>query len=208
MIAPDGQTWAIIPTKSFDNAKSRLSSALSRQLRAKLAQDLFNHVLSCLRESVAVDQVLVVTTPDAHTVRENAAGPDTHILLDPEAVSSLNQVVDAGIAHLSTLTRPRRILIIMADLPSLNVQDIETLLEPTNSDTIAIAPDRHNLGTNALAFNTNALTKTRFGRADSFEQHKALFLLTQRPFAVIETTGLGFDLDVPDDLTALRRLNS
>ena len=64
---------------------------------------------------------------------------------------------------------------------------------------VAIAPDRHRLGTNALALRRAAQFTFAFGEA-SFARHR-----TAAPWsAVIERPGLRFDVDTPADLQAAR----
>jgi len=89
------------------------------------------------------------------------------------------------------------VLVLHADLPLLELIDIDVLIGAAEARGIAIAPDRHGSGTNALALLPHAQIAFRFG-PDSFWLHRE-----QAPDAmIVERQGLRLDLDTPDDLAA------
>ena len=64
-------TLAILPIKSFDEAKQRLSAELDPTPRRALVEAMFSDVLIALRRATLVDQVLVVS---ADNVAQRIAG--------------------------------------------------------------------------------------------------------------------------------------
>ena len=62
----------------------------------------------------------------------------------------------------------------------------------------AIAPDRHGIGTNAIALAPGHIFRFAFGAA-SLGAHRA-----QGSHVLVDREGLMFDLDTPGDLAALR----
>ena len=53
--------WVLVPLKARAMAKSRLSSALDTQQRARLVRDMLQHVLGVLRAAEGVDRIVVVS---------------------------------------------------------------------------------------------------------------------------------------------------
>ena len=73
---------AILPIKSFEEAKQRLGEALDRTTRRVLAEAMFTDVLIALRRCTLVDVVLVVTSD--HGAQRIAAGYGAMVLEDEQ----------------------------------------------------------------------------------------------------------------------------
>lgn len=178
-------SWvAVVPLKQGPSQKSRLSQSLDAAQRAALTEALFARVLGALFESHAVSQVMVLSPvdparPHAEWVRDEGRG--------------LNEELIAQRAQFSG----RNFLIVHADLPFLEAADISALLEAAESAGVAIAPDKFDLGTNALALRAESSISFKFG-ADSFAQHRA----AAPDAAIVRSRGLSHDIDTPDDLRA------
>lgn len=91
---------------------------------------------------------------------------------------------------------PVPLLIIHGDLPLLAPDDVCVLLEAALRSGLALAPDRHGTGTNALAIQDGRPFAFSFG-PDSFRQHAA-----QGEAAIVERPGLALDVDTAGDLDA------
>lgn len=170
-------TWAIVPMKSFARAKSRLSGVLGPAEREALARDGFERALDAVEG--LVDGVLVLT--DGQDVVEASRG---HRVLCDLPGAGLGALVNRGLEHLDA----ERALVLMADLPDIVAEDVRALLQHRH----AVAPDRHNLGTNALVLPLPG--SACFGHDDSFLRH------LRRAPVVVRRPGLALDLDLPDDL--------
>jgi 2-phospho-L-lactate guanylyltransferase len=175
-------TWmGVIPFKGSTERKTRLASRLGPQERQRLSQGLFEHVVTVLRQTAGVGDVALLSDmrPEAWLgpfIRDEGRG--------------LNAELDALIkSH-----RPKRLLVMHADLPLLAVDDVAALI--TADGGCAIAPDRHGTGTNALALEKPAGFAFAFG-PDSFARHCAAAEYRAR---VVTRLGLGLDIDTPEDL--------
>ena len=68
---------------------------------------------------------------------------------------------------------------------------------------VVIAPDRHELGTNALGLALPARLVTSFGYPDSFRRHVAAARGSDLRIHIARSPGLAFDLDLPADYQVL-----
>jgi 2-phospho-L-lactate guanylyltransferase (CobY/MobA/RfbA family) len=87
--------------------------------------------------------------------------------------------------------------IILPDLPSLQSADVEALLQACPVGGLALAPDRHGQGTNAIA-GYGVFPDLVFGRGSL-----ARFLAQDFPHVLVERAGLSHDVDTLEDLQAL-----
>ncbi len=69
---------------------------------------------------------------------------------------------------------------------------------------MAVVPDRHGTGTNALVLSPPSAIHPAFGEG-SHNRHVAAARAADIPFAVEEMPSLALDLDTPADLVALTR---
>jgi 2-phospho-L-lactate/phosphoenolpyruvate guanylyltransferase len=172
---------AIVPIKPASERKGRLQAVLDAAERTALTERLLAHVLGTLRSTPEIRDVALLT--DAPP--PGWAGP----LIRDEG-RGLNAELDAA-----RRTCGGRIVAIHADLPCLSRQDVAALIASSASG-IAIAPDRHDTGTNALALAAGVRFDFAFG-AGSFQRHR---LAAGARGTIVRRPGLAFDLDTPDDL--------
>jgi len=93
-----------------------------------------------------------------------------------------------------------RLLILPADLPQLSARDIE-LLAATPAGEIAISPDRHGTGTNALSLPLPQAAGFAFAFGpDSFAAHHAEAERLGLRIGEVHSSGLAKDIDMPEDL--------
>ncbi len=192
--------WALVPAKGFDRGKSRLSSALSDEARARFARALFDHVVSTLTGSGVIAGVLCAT--DSPLVAEAAYRHGAAVRMDAPGAARLSAVVDAGVAELAA-RGARAALVLMADLPRLthgDVRDLAGLLEENAVVLVRAEDGRH---TNALGMRPPGCLRTAFGREDSFEAHLQAARAAGLQAAVLESAGIAFDVDGPEEHTRL-----
>ena len=134
----------------------------------------------------------------------DAVGVGDIALLAPERVELLRcrWIADRGRGlnrELSTALPDTPVLVIHADLPLVAAEEIAGLLRVATRAGAAIAADRAQQGTNALALLDPAGFTPAFGPA-SLAKHRALL-----PHAALfERRGLALDVDTPADLLAAR----
>jgi 2-phospho-L-lactate guanylyltransferase len=162
--------------------KSRLSGMLRLSDRIALATDMATHVLATLQASPLVGSVIILSPhpiawADALWRKDEGRGLNAELLAARDALGSKAMIVVHG------------------DLPLLTVADILAMCEGAAATGAAFAPDRHGAGTNAIALMGGVPLDFAFGR-ESFARHLAALPHGR----VIRTTGLGTDIDTPDDL--------
>lgn len=113
----------------------------------------------------------------------------------PDEGRGLNAELDAAYAALRTTA----VAIVHADLPQVTGEDLRCLIDAAALSGVAIAPDRHGSGTNALAIADGRPFAFSFG-TDSCARHRAA---AGEGAAIVRRPGLGFDVDTPDDWTRL-----
>jgi len=195
-------TLAILPVKRWTNAKHRLESSLSPGERRKLVEAMLIDVLVALRRAQRVDAVIVVTgDPDAAALGQ---GYDAEILADPDDAGH-SEAAKLGVRE-ALRRRAQRVLLVAADCPAVEPAAIDALVAgagPPND--VAVVPDRHGTGTNALLLTPPAAIAPSFGPG-SRERHVAAAEQARAKCRVEEPPSLTHDVDTIEDLDALRTL--
>jgi 2-phospho-L-lactate guanylyltransferase len=185
--------WALIPLKARAHGKRRLAAVLGEAARMALVTRMFGHVLTALRDCAELEGIAVLT-PDG-----DALPPDVLHLHDDGA--ELNQALSAALASLSARGVSRAV-VIAADLPRLTAAEVTALVAASAASGIALAPDRHGTGTNALALALPSSLPLQFG-VGSFERHLEAAARLVRSPGIVRLPGLACDVDEPQDLTFL-----
>ena len=95
------------------------------------------------------------------------------------------------------------VLIIPADLPKLDAEDIKQILKfRDNPPVVVIAPDRKKEGTNALFVCPPDLIEFKYGEG-SFEKHIESARAIGARLEICELPSLELDLDEPEDLALI-----
>jgi 2-phospho-L-lactate/phosphoenolpyruvate guanylyltransferase len=190
-------TLAILPVKSFSRAKQRLRPGVDSPLRRQLAEAMLCDVLNALAAS-AVDEIIVVTAGDA--VRRLASERGARVIEDRE--EGHNAAAMLGIAA-ALRAGADRALLVPGDCPALDGAEVDELLDrPHGSPSVAIVPDRHGTGTNALLLRPPDALQPSFGPG-SCSRHAALARAAGIEHEVVSVPSLALDIDTPEDLAAL-----
>jgi 2-phospho-L-lactate guanylyltransferase len=191
--------WAIVPVKPLRRGKSRLSAVLTEDERTQLNRQLLIHTVQVLNQVPGLEDVLVVSRdPQALAV---ARDHDARTLLE-DGSPHLN-VALARATVVARTYNARGVLIMPADLPHLNAEDVQTMLTAgDHPPVVVLAPDQRREGTNAMLINPAGLIEYDFG-PQSFERHKALAEAAGVPVKVCELPSLAQDVDLPEDLAYL-----
>jgi 2-phospho-L-lactate guanylyltransferase len=197
------RTLAILPVKSFREAKHRLEIGLDAPTRRALAEAMFSDVLVALRRARAVDAILVVTTDRG---AQRIAGAYGARLLD-EDDRGHNYAASRGIQTAVNESFDRALLV-PGDCPALDPAEVDDLLaRPVEPPSAVIVPDRHGTGTNALVLSPPDSIEPSFGPG-SCQRHVQEAQDAGIPNEVIEISTLALDIDTPEDLDALREFLS
>lgn len=195
--------WAIVPVKPMNNAKSRLSAVLSPEQRFELAQAMFRHVLSVVSSAPAVAGVLVISRDTKALAIAREMGAKT---IQESAFSDLNPALTRAAMFIKSW-RAQAVLILPADLPFLQVEDIQALAALGGKQSLVIATDHNGDGTNALLANPPDLIQFDYG-PDSYQRHIASAKGAGITVRTYHSDSLASDIDVPADLELYRRLRA
>jgi 2-phospho-L-lactate guanylyltransferase len=196
--------WAIVPVKPLRRGKSRLASALSETERLELNRFLLEHTLRTLIDLKQVEEVLVVSRDSSVLAIARDLGART---VQEDGAPTLNTALKRATV-VAQVYASRGVLVIPADLPFLSPEDILALLErATDPPVVVIAPDRHQKGTNALLLSPSNIIEYDFGQ-DSFERHCERARKAGARLEVVDLPSLGLDLDLPEDLELVRKLEA
>jgi 2-phospho-L-lactate guanylyltransferase len=202
-IHKQGSTWALVPLKSRE-AKSRLAPLLNPEQRKSLFFELAERVIGALHATRGIDAVAVVT-----------ASQEVAIFARALHAVPIIQSADAGMSPALNfaLTELRgrqlhRVLIVPADLPLITSAALERLLVAGGAGPgVVLVPDRRGVGTNALLCCPPDVLSPCFG-GHSFERHRIAAEAAAVEVRVLEVNELALDLDCPEDVEYLRRLDA
>jgi 2-phospho-L-lactate guanylyltransferase len=189
--------WALIPIKAADNGKSRLAGVLGADERLALVSAMLAHVVEAASSAAMISRVFLVG-PSRY-------GLPSHIELLPDPGKGHNSAVQSALAQIVE-QGPDRVIILAADLPTVSPQDLDPLAAAP-ADAVAIAPDRHGTGTNAISLPLPAAKDFTFGFGpDSYAHHKDEAQRLGLKVETIRSHGLEKDIDEPADLPDAGRL--
>jgi 2-phospho-L-lactate guanylyltransferase len=191
------RTAAVLPVKRFAEAKQRLGEALPAAARRELAQAMVGDVLVALHETPELDLLVVVTAeaPVAAAARYQGA-----LVVDDPAERGQSAATLLGIAR-AVEAGAERVALVPGDCPALEPQELAALLE--TEAAVAIVPDRHGTGTNALLLAPPGVIAPAFG-PDSCARHKDAARAAGVAYQIRELESLLLDVDTGADLEALR----
>ena len=194
------RTLAILPIKSFSQAKQRLRFELSDADRRALVDAMFSDVLVALRRVPAFEQIVVVSGD--RVAQRIAQGYGATVVEEEE--QGHNSAAKKGI-EIALEGGIERALLVPGDCPLMDPRELEELLvHPTGARSALIVPDRHGTGTNALLLSPPDVLPSSFGPG-SCQRHMADAQAAGVPAEVVEVRCLALDVDTPDDLEALQR---
>ena len=193
--------WAVIPAKSPDAAKARLAPALSAEERAVLAGRLFRSTVEATLACPALAGAIVVSA--SPELRALAVELGAQACPDPPShhADALNAAIAFGCARAAALGATAA-LVLPADLPLLTPAVIMEFLVQAGDAAVAVAPDRANVGTNALLLRPPWALAPAFGPA-SCDRHYAAAHARGLSAAFVRLSALALDLDMPADLALL-----
>lgn len=192
-------TLAILPIKSFADAKQRLSPALDNVTRSVLVEAMFTDVLRALSRCETLDAIIVVTGDNvAHRIAE---GYGARVVVDDQR--GHNHAVTLGVRQALELDA-ERVLLVPGDCPLLDPTEVDGLVSASmQSGSVVIVPDRHGTGTNALLITPPDAFHPAFGHG-SRERHEERAAAAGLSTSTVTVFTLALDVDTPEDLEAMR----
>ena len=191
---------AVVPVRSLSSGKSRLGEPLDAEERADLVLALLRRTVE---QALAASRLagVVVVSEDADLLRQARAMGAASLLQERPGLNE-------GLAEARATADPEAtaIMVLPADLPSVVASAIDELAEAAelaqrgapDRPVVALVPDRHGTGTNALLVAPPDAIPFRFG-AGSRVAHCSAARAAGASY--VELSGpLTFDLDTPEDL--------
>lgn len=192
------RTWALVPIRGLESAKTRLGEDLDPEERLYLVTALLRRTLVATRDARRIAGTIVVTMdPDAAGIAQ-----ELRAIGLVERAPGLNEAIAAA-RSVAVARGATAILVLPADLPSVTPAAIDDVLVAAGSGAVwgplvAIVPDRHGLGTNALLVSPPGAIEPAFGE-DSRRTHARRAAAAGARFLELEGP-LALDLDTPADL--------
>jgi 2-phospho-L-lactate guanylyltransferase len=191
---------AVLPVKRFGEAKRRLATGIDDERREALVAAMLEDTLQAIDGARSIERTIVVTgDPRA---QEIVAASSAEVLPDPADEGHVVAAL-AGIAR-AEVDGAACVALLPGDCPLLEPKELDRLLTGIPSSFVAVVPDRHGTGTNALVLSPPGAIEPAFGEG-SRARHVAAAREASIPFAIEELPSLALDLDTPGDVVALTR---
>jgi 2-phospho-L-lactate/phosphoenolpyruvate guanylyltransferase len=190
------KTFAIVPIKRFENAKTRLSSILDTDDRIRLSLLMLKDTLQILSAVHSLSQVITVSADKR--VGEIALKYGANFLLE-EKERGVNSAVALADSYCMKKAADAT-MVIPHDLPLLDSTDISKAckLAENESRCIVICPSLRYDGTNMLLRKPPSIIAT-FYDADSYDMHVKAAIRLGIPVKRLLSKGLMHDIDTPED---------
>ena len=192
---------AIIPVKTFLNAKTRLD--LSSEKVESLCKIMLEEILHTLSKSTKIEKVIMITKEEkAIEIGEKF---NTVIIMD-EKEEGVNQAVSLADEYLLE-NNFNASIVFPQDIPFMKTQDIDFMLKHQMHPNFAIiVPSRKFDGTNALVRMPIDLMKTHYDN-DSYRNHMLTAKEKTLNVAMLFVKRIMCDVDDQNDLKFLLQQN-
>jgi 2-phospho-L-lactate guanylyltransferase len=193
--------FAILPVKSPQNAKQRLTGFLAVEQRETLARILYRQTLATLCQAEGIDRVVVATSDPESADHARRSGA---LVFEENEQVSHSVSADAACLRAMELGASTALLVPI-DVPTVTPDDFSQLAAASNGGLrpgLIVVPSSDGTGTNALARTPPNCIESRFGPG-SFRAHLDQALSKGVPADVLRLPGLMFDIDTPEDVAEL-----
>ena len=191
------KTFAIVPVKRFENAKTRLSSILDMDDRIRLSLLMLEDTLQILSVVHLLAEVIIVSADKR--VKEIAAKYGANFLLE-EKERGVNSALALADSYCMKEAADAT-LVIPHDLPLLDSTDISRACELAENEIrcIVICPSLRYDGTNMLLRKPPFIIETFYDR-DSYNMHVKAATRFGIPIKHLFSKALMYDIDTPEDV--------
>ena len=195
------KTSAIIPVKTFSQAKTRLN--LPQDCKEEICSLMLKEVLRTISNCKVVNQIVLVSK-DESALKIGRQFNSVEIFDDE---SGVNNAIDLADDYLSDKTFDCSI-IFPQDIPTMTSSDIDTLLGFIKSmNSVIIVPSRQFNGTNALVRYPSGLMQTRYDMGSYTHQIDAARTKTKN-ISIALIRRMMLDIDDESDLAFMLKQNS
>jgi 2-phospho-L-lactate guanylyltransferase len=190
------KTFAILPVKRFENAKTRLSSILDMDDRILLSSLMLEDTVKILSSVRSLNQVVIVS---ADRRAEEMATKHGVTFLREEKEKGVNSAV--ALADLYSIRgAAEATVVIPQDLPLLDPIEVSKAcqLAENESRCIVICPSLRYDGTNMLLRKPPTVIATFYDN-DSYNMHVKAALKLGIPVKGLFSKSIMYDIDTPED---------
>ena len=189
----------IIPMKPLSLGKSRLAQTLTAGQRADLALGMLSRVVLAIKSS-SIDTVWVVGGDDRVRELTQTLGVECLEELGDDLTDTLKKAFELAFQD------GKSALYVAGDLPFLKPADIHSILQASRSQgNVTLAPARRDGGSIAILVPVGVPMQPELGQG-SFMKHLIQAAKLETSVAINSSQGLGFDLDVVDDLETFQHM--
>jgi 2-phospho-L-lactate guanylyltransferase len=189
--------FAIVPVKSFENAKSRFGSLLSMHERIKLSGMLLERTISILKKTHRIQRILLVST-------------DTRIrgIASKYGVTFLEEIKEAGVNSAVKLAdefcisaRADASLVLPTDLPLIFPEDIDIMCKTVlvKDSCVILCPSYKFDGSNVLFRKPCNIIRTSYDK-NSYPNHVLAGIRSNVNTRVLFLNRLMIDIDTVNDI--------
>lgn len=189
--------FAIVPVKSFENAKSRFGSLLSTHERIRLSGMLLERTICTLKKVSSIQEILLVST-------------DSRIrgVARKYGVTFLEEFKEAGVNSAVSLAdefcisaRADASLVLPIDLPLIFPEDIDIMCKtvPDNDNCIILCPSYKFDGSNVLLRKPCNIIRTSYDE-NSYPKHVLAGIKNNVNTRVLYLNRLMIDIDTVNDI--------
>ena len=195
------KTFAIVPVKRFENAKTRLSSMLDTEDRIHLSSLMLEDTLQILSVAPPLTQVIIVS---ADKRADEIATKHGAKFLPEEKEKGVNSAVALADGYCIEKEAADATIVIPHDLPLLDSIVISKACELAEKEStcIVICPSVRYDGTNMLLRKPPSVIGT-FYETDSYNMHVRTAIKLGIPVKPLLSKSLMYDIDTPEDALQL-----
>ena len=192
---------AIIPVKTFSNAKTRLN--LPTEKVEKLCKIMLEEILQVLSTSPKIEKIILVTKEEKAVEIGKKFNTITIIDEKEEGVNQAVSLTDKYLLENNFIAS----IVFPQDIPNIKTQDIDFMLKHQLHPNFAIiVPSRKFDGTNALVRMPVDLMKTHYDD-NSYRNHMLTAKEHTMNVAMVFVKRIMLDVDNQEDLELLLELN-
>jgi 2-phospho-L-lactate/phosphoenolpyruvate guanylyltransferase len=198
------KTFAIVPVKRFDRAKSRLGMLLNKHERMQLSTLLLKRTVRILESSTSVKKIVLVSS-DVYA--EKVACMCGAVFLKEKIQCGVNSAVDTADKFCAAAGADATI-VLPVDLPLLLPDDIDIVCNAalTENPCIILCPSYKFDGSNILLRKPCNIIKTSYD-ANSYLMHVLEGIRSDIKTRVLFNSRLMIDIDTVQDITAFLKIN-
>ena len=198
------RTWALVPIRGLETAKTRLGGNLDAEERRDLVVDMLRQTLVATRDARRIAGTIVVTMdPDAAGIAR-----DHRAVGLVERAPGLNGAISAA-RSVAVARGASAVVVLPADLPGISAPVVDALIQAAANGIaqpagglVALVTDQHGRGTNALLISPPGLIDPQFGPG-SRVLHRVAATAAGATFRELDGP-LALDVDTPDDLVVAK----